>query len=105
MKQCARNASLDLHIQDVLLIGHLVKQPVSVIQLQGMHQHARGEAVAMSGKNPEEVVAALRGDNNQDAIKAFLDSLRGRHPTLIDELDPEVDVLIEGARIRAQLAT
>ena len=103
MSKYERDRDMDLHAQDILLIGDMVQQAgVTMIGLKDPRYIDRIEAVAGSRQTPRGLMAALRGDDDERAIEEFLVTFRARHEFPLDELDPEVDALIEAARLRAE---
>lgn len=106
MSKCERDRDMDLHAQDILLIGDMVQQAgVTTIKLKDpryANYIGRIEAVARSRQTPRGLMAALRGDDDEQAIEEFLAIFRARHEFPLDELDPEMDALIEAARLRAE---
>ena len=105
MRKCERTKEWDLHIQDILLLGDKLQQDVILIRAHGEgyleRYHARFEAVAMSRQTARGLLAALRGDNDTEAIEKWLTDLREKYTFPLDEVVPEVDALIEAARVRA----
>ena len=106
MSTCERDRDMDLHVQDMLLIGDAVQRAnVTIITASDpryVRYFPRIEAVAISLQTPRGLMAALRGDNNQIAIEQFLVDFRAKHEFPLDEIVPEVEVLIEAARLRAE---
>lgn len=105
MPKCDRDLEMDLHVQDILLIGDKLQQSVAIIRAHGAEYyeryHARCEAVATSRQTAQGLMAALRGDSDTEAIKEFLAALREKYVFPLDEIVPEVDALLEAACLRA----